>query len=172
MIRVMKRIGIYTVFLTFLTLSGCSVFIKEPRVAFKGTSLTGVDSSGLDMEFLLAVTNPNSFDLSLTGYSYNLHVLNLPLSSGGAQQTIHFPAGEETDMRLPVHLSFNNLLEIIKRQPDMDKLPYRVNAKLQLKSLMGESFIQVAQDDTLNVPEPYRPGVAMKRLQDALRAIR
>jgi LEA14-like dessication related protein len=169
MIRAMKMIGLSTAFLTFIALAGCSVFIKEPRVAFKGTSLTGVDSSGLDMEFLLAVTNPNSFDLSLTGYSYDLHVLAIPLSSGETQQTIHFPARAETDMHLPVHLSFNNLLEIIKHQPDLNELPYRVNARLKLKSLLGESFIQIEQNDTLNVPEPYRPGAALKRLQDALR---
>jgi LEA14-like dessication related protein len=158
--------------LLFTLLSGCSLFIHDPRIAVKGTNLVGLDSSGIDMEFYLGITNPNAFDLSLLGYTYDLHVMTLPLSTGGMQETIIFPAGKETDMRLPVHLKFSDLLEIIKRQPDLNKLPYRMNARLHLKHPLGEMVIPVEKDDALNVPERYRPGAAIERLRDVLRGIR
>jgi len=123
--------------LLFALLSGCSSFILEPQIAIKGTNLVGLDSSGIDVEFYLGVTNPNTFDLSLLGYTYNLRVMTLPLSTGGTQETIVFPAGKESDMRLPIHLKFSDLLEIIKRQPDLDKLPYQMNARLHLKHPLG-----------------------------------
>lgn len=159
--------------LLLLTLfTGCSYITQEPRIAIKGTGLTGLDSSGIDIEFYLGITNPNSFDLSLLGYTYDLRVMTLPLSTGGSQETVIFPAGKETDMRLPVHLKFSELLEIIKRQPDLDKLPYRMNARLHLKHPLGEMVIPFEKSDTLNVPERYRPGAAIDRLRDALRNIR
>jgi LEA14-like dessication related protein len=159
-------------FLLLVLLSGCSAFIREPRIAIKGTSLVGLDSSGIDVEFYLGISNPNSFDLSLLGYTYDLRIMTLPLSTGGLQESVLFTAGKETDLRLPVHLKFSDLLEIIKRQPDLDKLPYRMNAWLHLKSPLGEMVIPVEKNDTLNVPERYRPGAAIDRLRDALRSIR
>lgn len=160
------------ILLLFALLSGCSSFIQPPRIAIKGTNLVGLDSSGADVEFYLGITNLNSFDLSLLGYTYDLRIMSLPLSAGKMQETIIFPAGKETDMRLPVHLTFSDLLEIIKRQPDLDKLPYQINARLQIKHPLGEMDIPVEKSDFLNVPKQYRPGAAIKRLQDVLRGIR
>lgn len=155
-------------FLLFALLSGCASIVQEPRIAIRETRLIGLDSSGIDVEFHLGITNPNNFDLSLLGYAYDLRVMTLPLSTGSTQETVIFPSGKETDMRLPVHLTFGDLLEILKRQPDLDKLPYRMNAKLQLKTPLGEMIIPLAKDGTLNVPEQYRPGAAINRLRDAL----
>jgi len=169
----MFRIRVFaTYFLLFALLSGCSAFIQEPRVAIKGTTLVGLDSSGIDIEFHLGITNPNTFDLSLLGYSYDLHVMTLPLFTGKTQQTVLFPGGKETDMRLPVHLTFSDLLEIVKQQPDFNKLPYQMNARLHLKNPLGEMVIPVEKNDTLNVPQQYRPEAVIDRLKNALRSIR
>ena len=153
-------------------MSGCSAIIREPSVAIKGTNLVGVDSSGIDVEFYLGITNPNIFDLSLLGYTYDLRIMTLPLLAGETQETVIFPAGKVTDMRLPVHLTFSNLLEIIKQQPDLNKLPYQMNARLHLKYPLGEMTIPVEKNDTLNIPERYRPNAAIDRLRNVLRGIR
>lgn len=165
------RLSIATLLLLVIV-SGCSLFIKEPRIAVNGASLVGLDTSGIDIEFYLGISNPNIFDLSLVGYTYDLRVMALPLATGGTQETVIFPAGKETNLRLPVHLAFSNLLEIIKQQPDLDKLPYRMNASLHMKYPLGEMVIPVERNDTLNIPERYRPSAALDRLRKALRGIR
>lgn len=159
-------------FLLLALLSGCASIIQEPRIAIKGTNLVGFDSSGVDVEFQLGITNPNIFDLSLLGYTYDLRIMTLPLSTGRTELSVNFPAGKETDMRLPVHLNFNDLLQIIKQQPDLDRLPYQINADLHIKNPLGEMNIPVEKTDTLNVPERYRPGGAINLLRNALRGIR
>jgi len=159
-------------FLLIALLSGCSTLIQEPRIALKGTSLIAADSSGIDIEFALGITNPNNFDLSLMGCTYDLSIMTLPLTTGKTQMTVLFPAGEETDMRLPIHLNFSDLLEIIKRQPDLNKLPYQMNATLHLKHPLGEMTIPVEKNDILNVPDRYRPDAAINRLRGVLRSIR
>jgi len=169
----MYRVRVFIAIVLVQTLlSGCAAFIQEPRITVKGTSLVGLDSSGVDIEFHLGISNPNTFDLSLLGYTYDLRVMALPLSTGSTQQTVIFPSGKETDLRLPVHLKFSDLLEIIKRQPDLDKLPYRMNARLHLEYPWGEMVIPVEKHDTLIVPEQYRPEAAINRLRDMLRGIR
>ena len=160
------------VFLLIVMLSGCASLVQAPRVTLKETSMIGLDTSGIDIEFLLAITNPNSFDLSLLGYTFDLQVLALPLSTGGTQETILFPAGKETGMRLPVRLKFADLLKIIKRSPDPDKIPYQLNTVLHLKTPLGEMVVPVEKSSLLALPEQYRPAAFANRLRDALRGIR
>jgi LEA14-like dessication related protein len=160
------------VLLLIVMFSGCSSLVQAPRVTLKETSLVGLDTSGIDIEFLLNITNPNSFDLSLLGYTFDLQVLALPLSTGGKQETILFPAGKETGMRLPVRLKFTDLLKIINRSPDPDKIPYQLNAMLQLKTPLGEMAVPVEKSSLLAIPEQYRPAAFTNRLRDALRGIR
>jgi LEA14-like dessication related protein len=160
------------VFLLFVMLPGCASLVQAPRVTLKEASMVGLDTSGIDIEFVLGITNPNSYDLSLLGYTFDLQVLTLPLSTGGRQETILFPAGKETGMRLPVRLKFADLLKIINSSPDPDKIPYQLKTMLHLKTPLGEMAVPVEKNASLAIPEQYRPAALTNRLRDALRGIR
>lgn len=158
--------------LLFVMLSGCASLVQAPRVSLNEASMTGLDTSGIDLELRLGITNTNSFDLSLLGYTFDLRVLALPLSTGGMQETILFPAGKETGMRLPVHLKFNDLLEIARQAPDPGNIPYQLNTMLRLKSPLGEMSVPVEKNGVLAIPEQFRPAAFIDRLRDALRGAR
>lgn len=166
------RYRLVAAFLLISILSGCTSLVQAPRVILKETSMVGLDTSGIDVEFYLGVTNPNPFDISLLGYTFDLRVLALPLSTGGRQETINFPAGNETGVRLPVRLKFADLLEIIKRSPDPDKIPYQLNSIFHLDTPLGEMTVPVERNSVLSIPEQYRPTVYIDRLRDALRGLR
>lgn len=158
-------------FLTVLGLliaAGCSSFVEEPRVALKKTSIIGLDTSGVDVECHLVVTNPNTFDIALLGYTYELRVMTLLLANGGRQESVRFPAGRDVDILLPLRISHGNLIEIIKRRPDPDRVPYSLNARLALTSPVGELSIPVERSDTISIPNRYRPETYINRLFDVL----
>jgi LEA14-like dessication related protein len=160
------------VLLLIAMLPGCASLVQAPRVTLMETRMSGLDTSGIDIEFLLKISNPNPFDLSLLGYTFDLQVLALPLSTGGKQETILFPAGKETGMRLPVRLKFADLLKLVNRSPDPDKIPYQLKTLLRLKTPLGEMSVPVEKSALLNIPEEYRPAAFTNRLRDALRGIR
>ena len=150
----------------FLLAAGCASLIQAPQVTLKRTSLIGLDTSGADLEFFLGISNPNSFDLSLLGYTCDLRVMTLPLAASGLQSTLPIPAERETDMRLPVRVKFGDLLEILKRRPDPDKVPYQISARLHLQSPLGEIVIPVERDGSFALPETYRPSFYLDRFRD------
>jgi LEA14-like dessication related protein len=159
-------------FFKFLTLVvlllfsvSCSTFVREPKVSIKRTNVVGFNASGIDLEFYLGISNPNSFDLSLLGYTYDLKVMALPLVSGGVQESILFKAGSETDVRLPVRIKLADLIEVLKRRPDPEKVPYQMNARLQLSTFAGEMTIPIESSSTFSVPETYRPDYYLNRLK-------
>jgi hypothetical protein len=53
------------------------------------------------------------------------------------QETILFPSGKKTGIRLPVRLTFTALLEIINQVPDPDNIPYQLNSMLHLETPLG-----------------------------------
>ncbi|QEM67810.1 LEA type 2 family protein [Geobacter sp. FeAm09] len=159
-------------FILVFHLTACAALVTPPQVALKHTNLVALDTAGFDVECHLGVTNPNSFDISLRGYSYDLQVMALPLAAGGLQQTVVFPAGRETDLRLPVRIRYHDLIEILKRLPAPDRIPYRLDARLHLDTPLGEMVIPVTSDDTLSLPEAYRPGTYLNRIGDILKGVR
>ncbi len=70
----MKRI----LALVSLFLSSCTLFVAEPTVTVQRANIINLDTRGVDLEFLLAVQNPNSYGITLNGYHCDLQVVTLP----------------------------------------------------------------------------------------------
>ncbi|HEY3308618.1 MAG TPA: LEA type 2 family protein [Desulfuromonadaceae bacterium] len=146
--------------------TGCSHFIQEPKVTLKQSSIINLDTAGADLEFYLGITNPNSFDLSVLSYTYDLRVMTLNLANSGLQETLSIPSESETDMRLPVRIRYSDLFEIIKRHPDPEKIPYQLNARLHVRTTFGDKIIPIEKNSTFAIPEKYRPDFYLERFKD------
>jgi LEA14-like dessication related protein len=151
-------------------LTGCSLFVASPDVKVKDVNLVSLDGGGATLEFLLLISNPNSFDLKLLGYSYDLKIMALPLARGGAQDVVIFPAGEDADMRLPVHIAYGDLLEIMKRRPDPDSIPYRLQAAFDVETPFGLRAIPFAKKGTYAIPKEYRPAFYLQQIKEMLQS--
>lgn len=143
--------------LVALLLSACSLFVTEPQVKVQGLTVIGLGSEGVDLEALLAVNNPNAFPLTLAGCSYDLQVLALPLAQGGVRQRLEFPAAGTTAVRLPFRVRYRDLLAILKRHPDLDKVPYVLSGGLEVETPFGTSRVPLRAQGDFRVPERYRP---------------
>jgi LEA14-like dessication related protein len=144
--------------LGFVFLTGCSLFVTKPEIAVKSVTLAGLDSSGIKMDFLLAVTNPNAYGIKLTGHNYNLLVSDLPLAKGENREVVEFKGNAATDVRIPVIITFHDLLEVFKRSPDLEHIPYHLTAVFALQTPFGAVTIPVDKSGSFAVPQKYRPG--------------
>ena len=155
----------WLVLLGFLLVSGCSSFVTKPAIEVREVRLSGIDRDGVGLDFMLAVTNPNSYSLRLTGYRYNLLVSALPLASGENHEVIDFKGNAVTDVRLPVRISFRDLLKILRHRTDPEHIPYQLTAGFDLDTPVGAISIPVKKSGTLAVPEKYRPDQFLKLFQ-------
>jgi LEA14-like dessication related protein len=164
------RKGAYLLFL-FVVLSGCTMFVKDPVVTVKDLNVVSLDGGGAGMELNLNVKNPNRFDITLLGYSYDLKVMALPLAKGEAREGIKFPARSETDLRIPIRISYGDLLEIFKRKPNLDSIPYQFTAGLDLDSPLGQLAVPVHRNGTYAIPKQFRPSFIIDKFTDFLRTM-
>lgn len=157
--------------LLVLLLTGCSMFVAEPTVTVQRANLINLDSRGVDLEFLLAVQNPNSFDIAMNGYHYDLQIVTLPVARGGARERVAFKGKETTDFRLPVRVEYKDLIAIVKRRPDPDKIPYRLQAGLEMETPVGQLLVPIDRTDSFAVPDQYRPSFYLKEIPEFLRSL-
>ena len=150
--------------LLFILLTGCTRLVNEPVVTVQDLNVVSLDPAGAGMELYLKVTNTNSFDVRLLGYSYDLKVMAIPLAKGGAREEIKFPAGGVTDLRIPIRVSYGDLLELFKRKLDPDKVPYQLAAGLDLETPLGQLIVPVNRSGTYAIPKQYRPSAILNKL--------
>lgn len=150
--------------LLLVVCSGCTLFLKEPVVTVRDLSVVSLDGAGAGMDLYLTVKNPNSYDINLRGYSYDLKVMALPLAKGGAREEVRFSGKTDTDLRIPIKVSYGDLLEILKRRPDPNHIPYALSASLDLETPVGLLSLPVNRTGTYALPEQYRPGNFLKKL--------
>lgn len=160
----MRRLAL--LLLLLVVLSGCDTLVKTPVVVTHDLSVVSVDPAGAGMEIYLRLKNTNNFDLKLYGYSYDLKVMALPLVKGGAREEVNFPANEETDVRIPIRVAYADLLEILKRKPDPDKIPYQFAAGLDLETPLGQMSVPVKHTGTYAIPKQYRPAAIFGKIAD------
>lgn len=150
--------------LALVTITGCASFVRDPHLTVRSTDVVSVDTAGFDIELLIGVENPNGFDVSLQSYTYDLQIMSVPFSSGGLQKGFVFPSGQLVDIRLPFRVHYDDLLGVVKRRPDLDRIPYTLDARLNLKTPFGDLIIPVKKSGNISVPEAYRPGTYLKRI--------
>lgn len=149
-------------------LTGCSMFVANPEVVVNDVNVIGLDAGGVGIEFYLSVKNPNSYDLKLLGYSYDLKIMAMPLFKGGAREPVDFPGKSTTDLRLPVRISYRDMVEILKRRPDPNHIPYQLKAGFDLDTPVGALAVPFEKSGTYAIPERYRPSFYLKQITDFL----
>ncbi len=157
-----------TLLLIIFLLSACSM-VEKPKVDLKNVRFAGLDDKGVSIDFLLSVTNPNSFDLSLDEYRYDLHLMALPLIHGSSKQQNRFPSHTSIDMVIPIRVAYNDVLEILKRRPGLETVPYQLNADLLVGTPIGSINVPVNKNGTITIPEKYRPATVLRKLNGILR---
>lgn len=152
--------------LVCIFLTGCTMFMAKPEVMVRDVSLVGLNHDGVTMDLELAVTNPNSSSIRLSRYSYNLLISELPMTRGEQFEPYEFKGNTTTDIRLPLHIRYQDLLEILKRFPAPDHIPYQLSANFDLNTQFGTFTVPVAKRGDFAIPKNYRPGQILKKLND------
>ena len=143
---------------------GCSV-VQRPTAVFRDASLGEVDQNGLTLNFDLSLQNPNSVALPLSKADYGLSLAGTKVLEGTAKPEGSIPANGEFPVRLPVKLTYENLLSaeqaIVKGG---GKIPYSFTGGLDVGEGAGLPFltkgarVPLEYQGTLDVKEVVAKG--------------
>jgi LEA14-like dessication related protein len=156
----------------FLMLTCCSLFFRNPEITVTDITLSGPRDGGVTIEFHLAVRNPNSYDVTLQGYRYNLEIATVPVAQAEVRDTINFPGKAVTDVLLPVRISFISIIELLQRRLDPEKIPYRLSAGFDMATPLGAISVPVEKSGIFAIPKQFRPDQFLRKLSDIIRQVK
>jgi LEA14-like dessication related protein len=161
----------FALLLLLFLLPGCSVFMAKPEVTLKNVKLVGLSSRDMELDFYFSVKNPNSIDLRLEDYSYDVNILSLPLAKGNATTSYVFYSNSSTDFLIPVKIPYDNLMEILKRDPNPDAIPYQIHAELSIGPGIGGMTVPLNKSGTFAIPGEIYPSWIKKKIGDFLKGL-
>ncbi|MCG8079269.1 MAG: LEA type 2 family protein [Candidatus Thiodiazotropha taylori] len=162
-----------TIFLLFLILlfQGCSSLQQaeqlmtgvQPTGEVKGVKLSGLDLRGIDLLFDVEVDNPNPVAISLDGLDYDLKLLNRSFLKGQQSMGMSLAADGKSQVKLPVRMEFERLLEHYSELSKRDDVPYQLDLGLGIDvPLLGRVRLPMSYQGRL--PVPKLPDVRVSRI--------
>lgn len=108
-------------------LGGCAV--QKPTLKLRDIELAGMDFKKLDLLLDLAVTNPNSYQISLFALEYDLTAAGETLAGGALPRPVTpLAARQTTVVKAPVALAFKGLAPVLAKAAAED-IDYELNVK-------------------------------------------
>lgn len=112
-----------------LLVSGCAAVqqalnIENPRYSFREIRprvniALPLSASAIDIDFNIAVENPNRVGIRLDQLDFNLLINNSRVLDGVTQQNIRIPANGTGDVRLTTRIGYNNIRTIWNEMIDV-----------------------------------------------------
>ncbi|MCG8051416.1 MAG: LEA type 2 family protein [Candidatus Thiodiazotropha endolucinida] len=162
-----------TILLLFMILlfQGCSSLQQaeqlmngiQPTGEVKGVKLSGLDLRGIDLLFDVEVDNPNPVAISLDGLDYDLKLLNRSFLKGQQSMGMSLAADGKSQVKLPVRMEFERLLEHYSELSKRDDVPYQLDLGLGIDvPLLGRVRLPMSYQGRL--PVPKLPDVRVSRI--------
>ena len=180
----MKRLRTVAVLgpLVFISLA-CST-VKQPTASFKSMDVTDVTPQGFTMAFDLDVANPNPVALPISQADYKIGLAGVNVIDGKANPSGTIPANGSIPVKLPVTLTYENLLSAEKAiVSGGGKIPYSFNGSMKfdagkdanpLMQALGGASVPLKYEGTLDVksllqnPQALVQSPAAKKLAQSL----
>lgn len=118
-----------------LLLNACATLnevVKEPNVSVDAVKLRDVSLSGMQLDFLLGIENPNPLGLAMQGMSYNLAIDGKQMFDGTTKDRVNIPANGSSTLTLPFAIDYEQLLGSLKDLGNKKTVNYDLTGKVNL----------------------------------------
>jgi len=127
----------FLLFLLFLLLSACSSsgikgVVEPPVVQVHKVEMGHFNLSGGTATFVLDIQNPNRFPIPLAGFDYALSLNGVAVAQGNKAHKVTIKAGESQKIRVPLTLSFSNMVNMLPGVLRSRQLNYQLDGSVHL----------------------------------------
>ena len=110
--------------------SGIKGVVEPPNVKVHDVEMGGFNLSGGTATFVLAIQNPNRFPIPLSGFDYGLSLNGVQVANGNKEHKTTIKSGESQLVRVPLKLSFTNMMSMLPGVLRSRNLDYKLNGSI------------------------------------------
>jgi len=135
----MKKIkNFYILFAAVILCSSCiHIFFEKPTVTITSISASPA-LQGVYLRLGMDVANPNSYDLKLESFSFNIVIDDMKPATGQIESPILLPGKAGTYVEIPVKTDMKLIGKVISGIIQGKEMKYRIEGDALVKALLGE----------------------------------
>lgn len=137
---------------------------QEPEVRLLSTELVRLTPTNAYLETRFEVTNPNAFGVSLGMLDYDVVVNGARVLDGEQSEGQRIAAGDNTEVMLPVALSFQELASLISDFSSRDEIDYAVSGGMTF-DIPVAGAVRVPANASGSLPVPRLPTIEVTSLR-------
>ena len=167
-----KRLALWGLFLMAFIITSCSeltqiiqqVNMKEPQANVEKVRITSLSFKKVDLNFDIAVTNPNPIAIQLAGFDYDLLLNNRSFVKGDHKKSLKIEAGGKSNVAIPISLTFADVYHTFKSLQGVDSIKYQLKMKLGFNvPVLGVVKIPVSKSG--HIPNLHMPSISLGNLK-------
>jgi hypothetical protein len=138
---------------------------EEMRADYARLELSSIDYVGVETALVFEVSNPNPIGIQLADFAWSLSVSGQPWASGAGQEGLSVQAIDEhqSELRLPLRLSYDDLYEVVGQGRGQDVLPFEIRGQTSFSSPVGALDLPFAGQGEL--PALIQPTFSLEALE-------
>ena len=141
---------------TLFLVSGCATLQRAalyPSAAVEGLAIDEIDASAMTVRIDLAVTNPYSVDLPVTGLDVGLSSDDKRFFEGAAEVSDPIPAGRTQTLAVPVRIPWLQVIQVLGTIRPGEELDLEADLGLTLRTpAVGDIRLPLKHSRTVSVP--------------------
>jgi LEA14-like dessication related protein len=151
-IRIMKKQYLIILFALSILLVSCLGWVMQnPSFVLREITLKPLSLTEMTLLIGLDVKNPNCFDLTFKSFEYTIYLNNEEIGAGHLEQEILIPSSSTTRVMAPISAELKNWGgSVIKAILTGDKLLYKIDGKIDIKTAFGGVKLPFSQEGHLN----------------------
>jgi len=143
------RLGITCGLLGAALVGGCAGLpgsFKEPEVRLDRVAVRGIGLTGGTMDLLVAVYNPNNFDLNGTKVQVGFDVEGSHVGDLTYDNAFQVQQGDTTSLTLPVRFTWGGLAAAALSALSYGDLPYTMKGQLTVATPLGDHKVPFTRE--------------------------
>jgi len=139
---------------------------KAPKFSIKTVHYKHISFSGVDLEFVLLVDNPNFIGLTVKKLKYELLLDDERFAEGFKDKAIEISGSKISTINLPVRINYDGLSDSIGTLFNEDEISYKLIGYIVIDSPIGEIKFDFEDYDFHKgaVPIPKLPTLAVQEV--------
>jgi len=105
-----KRSFIFLLFVSLTIFSSCNFYEPVTLGDLQGIEFDEVSGLDVKLDLLVPVNNPNSYDITITGYDLDIHLNDVDMGKATSSESFVIPGKSNEVMKFPAEISVQNAI--------------------------------------------------------------
>jgi LEA14-like dessication related protein len=125
--------------------------VEKPSFQLSGISLSLRSMTTLNGAIIVAVHNPNFYDLTLNGAEYRIKLGEASLAEGVSRESVKIPGKTQRDINIPLQAESGNIGPVFKMYISGKDVPYEIEGAVYVKVMWTDLRIPFSKTGVLNI---------------------